>query len=64
MEFSAIVMLIFACVVILGGLFITINKAKKSEEEKINSGEEKDREEDKEITEEKVEEENKSEEEN
>lgn len=30
MEFSAIVMLIFACIVIYGGLFVTVNKAVKT----------------------------------
>ncbi len=34
MEFSAIVMLIFACVVLYGGLFITVSKAMKSSKEK------------------------------
>jgi len=34
MELSAIVMLIFACVVLFGGLFVTVNKAMKSEAKK------------------------------
>jgi len=33
MEFSAIVMLIFACVVLYGGLFVTVSKAMKSNNE-------------------------------
>lgn len=36
MDFSAVVMLIFACVVLLGGLFVTVNKAMKSERDKEN----------------------------
>ncbi|MCF8008662.1 MAG: MetS family NSS transporter small subunit [Halanaerobiales bacterium] len=30
MSFSAVVMLIFACVVLYGGLFVTLRKAMKS----------------------------------
>lgn len=33
MEFSAIVMLIFACVVLYGGLYVTVSKAMKSGKE-------------------------------
>ncbi|MFW6288128.1 MAG: MetS family NSS transporter small subunit [bacterium] len=33
MEFSAIVMLIFACVVLYGGLYLTVSKAMKSSKE-------------------------------
>ncbi|MFW6282176.1 MAG: MetS family NSS transporter small subunit [bacterium] len=33
MDISAIVMLIIACVVLYGGLFVTVNKAMKSSKE-------------------------------
>lgn len=33
MEFSAVIMLIFACIVLYGGLFVTVGKAMKSNKE-------------------------------
>lgn len=36
MSFSAIVMLVFACVVLYGGLFVTLRKAIKTHKEKMN----------------------------
>lgn len=36
MSFSAVVMLIFACVVLYGGLFVTLRKAIKTHKEKNN----------------------------